>query len=350
MSFITRMKLYGARVGKRPGVSVAKRWLKRFLVLGIVGLIFWQILDIGWREVITSLPSQPLFYLLFGVLYLTLPIAETFIYRQVWTVGRWESLKAFLAKLVYNHEVIGYSGEVFLYFWARKRVGKSDREIFRNIRDNSILSSITSNLVAIVLLSVLLYIGTLKLSMLFDEKDRVFLVAGILFMVVLTLLFVQFRRYLFALPAKKAVVIFSIYMTRFLFHHGLLMVMWAVVIPEAPWSVWFTFLALHIVLNRVPFLPSKDLFFLWTGVEMARGFDVTLAPLAGMFLVYSALKKVLNLGLYLLINYYWKDPGLEESKERQTISTFQEGNIDDLPDTGASGDKSATAGDKKNQE
>ena len=282
--------------------------MQRLIVLAILGLIIYQLTDIGWGEVLQSLPVNPLFYILFGVLFISLPVAEVFIYRRLWTFNRWQGFKAFITKWVYNHEVVGYSGEFYLFLWARKRVGLGDRQIFRHIRDNSIISSVTSNLVAITLLLVLLYTGTLDLSHLLDDTAPLYIVAGIVVLVVATALVIQFRRYIFDLPLPKAAAIFGIYMTRFLLHHAGMVLMWMAAIPGIPLPVWLTFLAMLIVINRIPFMPSKDLFFMWAGLEYARGLDVSIAAIAGMLLVYSALHKVVNLVVYLMLNYYFKDP------------------------------------------
>ena len=283
------------------------------MVLAILGLIVYQLTDIGWGEVLQSLPTNPMFYILFGVLFFSLPVAEIFIYRQLWTFRKWEGFKAFIKKWVYNREVIGYSGEFTLFMWARKRVGLGDKQIFKHIRDNSIISSVASNLVAVVLLLVLLYTGTIDLSHLLDDTAPIYIGTGIVVLAVAAALVVQFRRYIFELPLPRAATIFSIYLARFLLHHAGMVLMWMAAIPGIPIAVWLTFLAMLIVINRIPFMPSKDLFFMWAGLEYARGLDVTIAAIAGMLLVYSALQKIINLILFLLLSTYFKDPEEDEA-------------------------------------
>jgi len=248
------------------------------------------------------------------VLFLSLPVAEIFIYRRLWTFDAWQGFRAFLTKWVYNHEVMGYSGEFYLFLWARKRVGLGDRQIFKHIRDNSILSSVNSNLVAIVLLVTLMWTGKLDLSHVLDDTAPIYIGAGILVLAVATALVFQFRRYIFELPLRTAAAIFGIYLTRFLLHHAGMVLMWMAAIPGTPLSIWLTFLAMLIVINRIPFLPNKDLVFMWAGLEYARGLDVTIAAVAGMLLVYSALHKIVNLGLFLLLSYYFRDPEIDEAK------------------------------------
>jgi len=314
VSRLSAIKTAWQRFSADPRTKKIKKLLQRLIVLAILGLIIYQLTDIGWGEVLQSLPVSPWFYLLFGILFFSLPVAEIFIYRQVWTFDAWQGFKAFLTKWVYNHEVVGYSGEFYLFLWARKRVGLGDRQIFKHMRDNSIISSVTSNLVAITLLLVLLWTGILDLSDLLEDTAPLYIGAGIVVLLVVIGLVILFRRYIFDLPLRTAAVIFGIYMTRFLLHHAGMVFMWMAAIPGIPLPVWLTFLAMFIVINRIPFMPSKDLFFMWAGLEYARGLDVTIAAIAGMLLVYSALHKVVNLVVYLMLNYWFRDPEVDEAK------------------------------------
>lgn len=300
-----------------PRTKIAQKWLQRLILLGILLLIIYQMGEIGWREVLTSLPGNPLFYLLYAALFMTLPVAEVLIYKQVWTFNAWQGLKTFITKWVYNHEIVGYSGEVHLFMWARKWVGEGDKQIFKRIRDNSILSSIASNSIAVLLLVSLISTGNMDLNHILEDTTPLYIGIAIVVLVVLAAVVIQFRSYIFELPLKKAAIIFSIYVTRFIVHHAGLVVMWMVAIPAAPLTVWLTFLAMLIVINRIPFVPNKDLVFLWAGIEFARGLDVTIAEVAGMLLVYSALHKATNLTLFLLITYVFKDP-IPEMKNDET--------------------------------
>lgn len=301
-----------------------QRAAHRIVGLAIIGIIAYQLTRIGWSEVFSSLPTQPLFYFIFVLLYLSLPTAEIFIYRQVWRFKRFDGFKAFVTKQVYNDEVMGYSGELYLYLWGRRRTGKSDKELFKNIRDNSILSSVTSHSVAVALIAFLIWTGQIPLKEWVGQADLVYISTGVLLVLALGALVVYFRRYLFALPVVKALRVLGIYYTRFTLHHALLMAQWSVVMPETPLYVWFSFVTLFIVINRIPFLPSKELVFVWAGIEASRLFDMASATVAAMLLVSSALRKLTNLSLYLLIHHIYPDRELEELATRSR--TEQESN------------------------
>lgn len=307
-----KLKETWKQFSESPGGKRIQKLLRRLTIAFIVGIIIYQITDIGWREVLGSLPQQPLFYLIFFVLYFSLPVTEIFIYRQIWPLKKRQMFRTFLTKRVYNEEVVGYSGEFYLFMRARKLLDSSDRQILKNIRDNNILSAITSNLVAFTLIGILIFTGFIKLDQLIGDVDWVYIVVAGAIVIAFAALFIQFRKYIFDLPLKKALVIFGIYMTRFLIHHGLIVVQWAVVIPDTPLSVWFLFLTVVIVVNRIPLLPSRDLVFMWAGIELSKVLNMATADVAGMLLVSSALRKVMNLILFLYLSSVSKTESMAE--------------------------------------
>lgn len=278
------------------------RWVKRGVMITILLVIGWSLSNIGWIEVLRSLPVHPGFYVMFGLLYLSLPVAEIFIYRQMWRFRKRDGFRAFLNKRVFNNEVVGYSGEFYLYLWAKKNLKLPGSEVMKNIRDSNILSAVVSYMVAFTLVGVLVFTDAIVLSDWFEEVDWIFIVLGITIVVVLVGIGIQFRKHLFALPVYVAAKIFSIYVIRFVLHHAGLILMWAIVIPGAPLSVWLTFAAMYIVINRLPFFPSKDLVFALAGIELSRVVGVSPAEVAGMLLIYSALTKLTNVTLFSLLS------------------------------------------------
>lgn len=273
------------------------------MIAVILALIGWNLSDIGWLEVLSSLPTHPLFYILFGVLYLSLPVTEVFIYRQVWKFRASEGFRAFLTKRVYNNEVIGYSGEFYLYLWAKKRLKLSGGDVMGNIRDSNIISATVSYIVAFTLVGTLIFTGIIDVKAFIGDVDWAIVVIGIVIIAILIVVIAQFRRHLFSLPAGKTARIFALYFTRFTLHHAVLVLMWSLVIPGAPISVWLTYIAVYIVVNRLPFFPSKDLLFAWAGIELSRYLGVGPAEVAGMLLVYSALNKLGNVALFAIFSY-----------------------------------------------
>jgi hypothetical protein len=62
-----------------------------------------------------------------------------------------------------------------------------------------------------------------------------------------------------------------------------------------------TLLAVQIMITRIPLLPSRDLIFLGTGIEMSGFINVSTSSMAGMLLASSVLNKILNLVFFVLV-------------------------------------------------
>ncbi len=275
--------------------------VRRMLILLVSALIVWQVWNIGWSEVLENLPSTPWFYLIAAVLYVMLPTTELLIYTRLWSVKKRTLFRTFLIKRVYNEEILGYSGEFYLFSKMRKVTKKPELELMRDVRDTNIISAIVSNVVAITLVVILIIFGFIPVEQLLVQANLLYVALGIFTVIVIISLAVQFRRHIFSLPFNTAFHIFWTYLLRFLLQNALLVVQWAVVLPETPIYVWLIYLSTSIVLNRIPFLPAKDLVFVWIGIQLSGSLDVATAGLAGMFIVSSAMSRVANLLIYLTL-------------------------------------------------
>lgn len=268
-------------------------------VAALVGYLAWRLTVIGWGEVLRALPSTPWFYALFLLAFVQLPLAETLVYRLLWRFRLADGLGVFLRKRVLNQDVLGYSGEVYLYLWARERAGsRRGAALWHDIRDNNVLSSVASTLVAVGLLVYFVLAGHVDVrTWLGGHTVLEGALVGVL-LAVLGAVALRFRRYLFALPLRLAVPIFGVHVVRLLAVNALQVAQWAVVLPEVPLGVWFTFLAATLVIERVPVLPNRDLLFFGVGLELAGRLGVPEAAMAGLLLAAGVLTKGLNLVLF----------------------------------------------------
>ncbi len=307
MGFLSSIKARFAEINRRPEWQQITKRLKQLAGLTIAGIIIYQLFQIGWGEVLRSLPIHPLFYLIFFLLFLSLPTAELLIYRRFWRLKHTDLFRTFLAKRVYNEEVMGYSGEVYLVIWAKSRTGKTAMEITRVVRDNNILSAACSYIMVAGLLFFLVWADVLRPAELVSIPDRLTILIGFLVAALLIFLAWKFRSRLYSMGLKNSAVVFSLYSGRFVIHHALLVVQWMVVIPDVPVYTWLIFVAVIIVVNRLPFLPSKDLIFVWAGIELSGMLNIAAAPVAGMLLVSSAMNKLMNASLYFYVTSFAKD-------------------------------------------
>lgn len=319
-----RLSLLGVRwqafAASRRGAWILRvaHWL---FIAGLVSYLVLRLTAIGWGEVVSSLPTTPWFYVLFLIAFLQLPFIETLIYKIVWDFPYRRGLVAFFKKRVFNQDVLGYSGEVYLYVWAKKNVKHArDSELLRTIRDTNIISSAASTLVAIGLLAFFVYGQHIDLRGWVDDYTGLQIGLVLVAAVVVGVLAARFRRYLFSMPLRQAALIFSIHGVRLLIANGLVLAQWVVVIPEVAFSTWFTLMSVSIILDRIPFVPNRDLLFFGLGLEMATTLAVPLPELAGMLLASNVLAKSLN-AFFLTVSFFGFRDRTPEEEIHATIST-----------------------------
>lgn len=281
--------------GRGRALTRLVRWL---FLAGILAYLAIQLGRIGWIEIWRALPTNPLFYVLFLMIYFSLPLAEQLIYRITWRFPFRSSLPAFIKKRIYNKEVIGYSGEVYFFTWARRNLTLGDREILKTIRDNNVISSFSSTIVALALLAVFAYEGNIGVSDWIGDANAYYLAGGAVVFLILGTLAIRFRRYLFSMPLKVAFLIGGIHVIRLGVGQTMQILQWEVAVPDVTWQAWFTLAAVSIVVSRIPLVPNRDLIFIGAGVEFSHFMNTPAAEIASMLLVTSVLGKILNLVLF----------------------------------------------------
>ena len=255
-----------------------------------------QLTRVGWGAILAALPTHPGFYALLVGIYVALPVTEVFIYRPLWQQRGRDLFLACARKRVLNEEVLGYTGEVFLYLWAARQGIESGRA-FRTVRDVNILSSAVSFSVAGVLVAVMVAVGELDLSGWLGGQ-ALYIGAGVVVAIGIILLGIRFRRYVFALPIREALRVGALHGTRHIITTVMLVAMWHLAQPSISLGVWLSFAAILVVIERLPFLPSKDLVFLGASVELSKTMTLATAAMAGMLLVQSAVFKALHLVVF----------------------------------------------------
>ncbi len=300
------------------------RALRVLMLLGILAYLGYKMVDIGWEAIWAAMPTRPLFYVLFLALYFLLPLTEVLIYRLSWPFRVRQSLPAFVKKRIYNKEVMGYSGEVYFFTWARKHVGLPDAELAKTIRDNNIISSVASTVIALGLLGIFLYVGHLRITDLIGEGQAKYWLGAVLLIGAMIPVALRFRKYIFSMAAKTALLIFGIQCARLIAGQGLQIAQWSVVMPDVSLSVWFTFAAVSIILTRIPLLPSQNLVFMGVGVELSSSLGIPEAAMFSMLGVLAALDKVLNFAFFLLFSVRARRAGAEPETLRRPVPAKSE--------------------------
>ena len=284
---------------QRDDVQRALKLLQYALLAAIVIYLVLKLSSVGWLQVFDSLPSSPWFYLFFALRFLMLPISEIAIYEIVWSQPLIRHFFVFIRKRVYNFAVMGYSGEVFFTQWARRRLSLTDKKILVGVKDNNILSAFASNAATVVLVVGLAATGGLRAGLeafpgagwLFSLA---FLSAGTLSVAVMV-----FREKLIALPPGVIPRLLGVHGGRQILIILLHAAMYASALPGAPLMAWMTFIALQLVLSRVPFLPNQDIVYLGAALTLSPIVGASEAAVAGMLVAEAGLSQLINGVMFL---------------------------------------------------
>lgn len=266
---------------------------------GIVGYLAYRLTTIGWAELWASMPTTPWFYVLLLLMYATLPVTEMVLYGTAWGARYRSLLPALLRKRVLNNDVLGYSGEAYFYVWARRETNLDALDVLRTIKDNVIISSVASTSVAFSLLALFFLTGQIELLRQYLPDETSTVAAGLAVVILVVSVGVNFRRALFSLPSRILWLIGGGHLLRFVLNNGFQVLQWAVVIPEVSAGTWITLLALYIVIQQIPFVPSRGLVFMSAGVGLSGTLQIPTAALASMLLTNSLIDRTLNFATYV---------------------------------------------------
>jgi hypothetical protein len=304
------------------------RWVtwsaRQLLTVAVVGYLVYRMSQIGWAEIWAELPRTPWFYVIFAAMYLVLPVFQAIIFGLIWSLSPVYLFPATLKKRIYNKDVLSYSGDVYLYFWARDRLKRPARAVMHAIKDNAILSSVMSTLVAFGLLATFLLSGLVAVPSFLAERGGQYVIGTAIVFGILLAAGVKFRRNVFRLSGQLLLAVSALHLVRLLAVMSLQVLEWDVVIPGVDLRIWFTYLAVQIMVTRIPFLPSRDLIFLAFGIEMASAVQLPRAAIAGVLGVHSMLDKGLNLLLFSVLSVW----------DRKNIEKLSSLTRDGMPDTG----------------
>ena len=258
---VTEADNAGARpdlAGLEPLERLRPRWPR---ILGallsglmIVGLA-WELFDHGWAGVELAAPDSPWFYLFFAFAYFSPPLFDFIIFRRLWRLP-FDGFGALVRKRIANDVVIGYSGDVFFYAWARARL-KMVTAPFGAVKDVTILSGIAGNIVTVGMLAIALPFA----FELFPPAQLRMLVWSAAVAVGISGVLLLFSRRVFSLPGAMLRWIFGIHCARLVLGSLAFGIASYFALPNVSITWWLFLAAGRLVVARLPLLPNKDLLF-----------------------------------------------------------------------------------------
>lgn len=279
-------------------LAASRHILHAGFVLAVCGYLVYRISELGWYQVLASLPVSPWFYILFVIRFLSLPLFEIVIYRRFWRFSVPRSIPVFLRKRVYNHALLDYSGEAYFYLWAQKNSRDPETRTFSIIKDVNIASAIVSIVAMIGLLLIFADSSSIHQLDRFFPSASVYLRIFAAFSVASLCVLIIFRRRVVFLSTADMAVVTAIHVVRLAVVLALQALQWWTAIPAVPLTDWLFFLTLYMVVGRLPFVPSKDLTFLAAAVAFAGTVPGQETAVSAMFLANLALYQIANLLIY----------------------------------------------------
>jgi len=295
---LKRVRARTRALAATPGGKLALRIGRGLLLVCILVFLVLQLAEVGWRNVWEGLPRTLWFYAIVLAMYFILPFTEAGIYGWLWRVPARRLFGISLRKRVLNADVLGYSGDVYFGVWAHRNLGLSEREVWRVYKDNTVLSALASFASVALLLGGLWFGGFIAFADLVRGQDPIHLAVGLGITLLLLSAVLTFRRAIFSLPARTVFLLFTIHTARFALGYVLQVAQWWVVLPDAPFEVWGTMLAVMTVMNRLPLVPARDLVSIGAILGMSDLLAASEGAVAGMLLARSGIDRVLNAAFF----------------------------------------------------
>jgi len=307
-----------------PAGKWAGRGLRWLFFAGVTAWLVLKVSAIGWAAVLAALPTTPWFYILFVVMFLALPVTETLIFRLL--LDRRIGLRdvgVFIRKRVFNSAFVGYSGELYLFVWAKRHLGLSASRAAHGVKDNAVLSALASAAVTALLLAAFWMTGQAALVASWLDSGAGKLAATVLAIAFLLPVMLRFRKSIISVSGRIAATVWGVHILRISAVLLLQAIQWWVVLPDQSWTTWLIFLTAQMVISRLPFIPNRDLLFLSAGLEMSNVIDGPRAAMAGVLLAGGALSQGANLVCFVATSFGRRRP-LQSTEDAGGTDVFEE--------------------------
>ena len=267
------------------------RWAVPIVLLVIIGR---RLSELGWHEIWTARPGNPVFYILLVLQFLIQPFGDYFVYRNLWGAQSTPPMTVILRKRVMNTFMLDYSGEVFFFLWAQQNLELKPGMLVHGIKDSNVLSGGAGLAMVYLMTLLLLACGGLRIPAGISAHGWLYLLAGSVPLILCAVL-VLGRKKLTALTTGQIARTFLIHFCRALLVLGVEFWLWQIsgALPTAVASLQFV--ALRLVVTRLPLVPNKDLIFVGAGIAAAGMAHVSVTPVATILLILAAADLILAL-------------------------------------------------------
>jgi hypothetical protein len=269
------------------------RWSVPIFLLAFLG---YSLTQVGWGHVWDARPRALGFYLVLCLQFFVQPVADLMIYRNLLGIGRPLPFSVMLRKRFLNNVMLDYSGEAYFFFWAKRKLDLKQGILLHAVKDSNVLSAGAGLAVLCLILLALVASGDVKLPAFLPAKLWTFASVGSLPIVLCLALAIGGRR-VTALSRGEIASTFAIHIARSLAVLSLEFALWWLsgALPSA--RICLEFVALRLLLTRLPLVPSKDLLFVGVGMAAAGLMDLSAPKVAAVLVIMTAFNQFLELVL-----------------------------------------------------
>ncbi len=280
-------RLAASRAGRL--VVQLLRWGIPAALLVIIGR---RLTELGWGEIWTARPGNPGFYILLVLQFFLQPFGDYLVYRNLWGGANTPPMAVILRKRLLNTFMLDYSGEAFFFFWAQARLKLKPGMLVHGIKDSNLLSGGAGLVMVYLMLLALLAVGGLKIPASLNVHGWLFLLLGSVPLILCAALVLGHRK-LTALTKGQIAATFAIHFGRAALVLAVEFGLWQLsgALPTA--VACLQFVALRLVVTRLPLVPNRDLIFVGAGMAAAGMTNIAMTPVATVLVILAAADLVL---------------------------------------------------------
>lgn len=278
-------RLAASRAGRI--VTLLLRWGIPLALLAIIGR---RLTELGWGGIWHARPANLGFYLLLVAQFFLQPFGDYCVYRSLWR-DQMPPLAVILRKRLMNTFMLDYSGEAYFFLWAQQHVRLPMPRIAHGIKDSNLLSGGAGLAMVFILCAILLASGGLHVPVLPGSKYLYVLVGA--FPLVACAVLILGHRKVTVLSRRELAMVFAIHFARACVVLAIEFGLWQLSGALPGWVASLQFVALRLVITRLPVVPNKDLIFVGAGLAAAGAAHAAVTPVATVLVILAAADLIL---------------------------------------------------------